>query len=1340
MGINFNVDEAGNIDVVGLVDGRDIAADGDILDDLSIDSVEGPGSAVNNALARFDGTTGKLIQNSIAILTDTGTLTGLTQMNIGGSLDSSAIFSLDSTTQGLLPPRMTTTQRDAIVSPATGLTIYNITALQGQVFDGTNWEAGDGDVQGPASSTDNALARFDAATGKLIQNSLAILDDSGNLSGLDTVTISGQLTTPDTIHIGPDTPINQGNTSISIGNEAGQTSQGATSVAVGTNAASLNQGVAAVAIGPEAGENNQGLNAIAIGCSAGGSSQGEDSIAIGFQAGNIVQAANGIIISSKGGIVASSDVGHIILESSLGSLIYDGTDWAFAGGNLIFADNQLIEMGAGSDLNIFHDGTDSRIINNTGDLIIQNTASPADILLKLGSNGSNTNFEIINNSSAILFAVDGNGDTKALGDFFPTGSIIGAGTNGLLDMRGAQGGNIGGAVSIQGGFGLVTPGSINITAGITNSIGANVSIRGGDGPTGLSGSVLISGGTSGDDNGIGGDVQLSGGEGGVVTGNGGEVRITAGSTNGGSAVPGTVRINAGERIGFQVFGEILLGESFGSVGIGVSSVEASALLELGSTTQGFLMPRMTTAQRDAISSPATGLEVYNTTTNEPEFFDGSSWSGSIVATLAETLALGNVTDGTNIVMSVGDIITSVDDLDILANSPIGIGSGGTLTLKAGDGGTTSGTAGSWFGGGGDAVGAGDNSGGTTILSSGNSTGGNSAGTLSLEAGNGGTTGFGADVRLNSGDGGATSGPAGDVVLTAGDATSGDAGKIILVTGTDAATGARGVATLNGQDISRIPSTIEEIFSASELDDLATAGVITVDGTVLTIDAKLSFTSATRLNVINGGSLILRFSSGLGVAWTYSGTDTFITCVDSSLDIVGGDVIGNSSATLWDLDNSPVVGAEKTTFLDWGSYGTIKNSGFILFSTLGLFDGDGDLKLIDNDTTSIDNIGFGSAAPLSGAILDVSGLGTSFFNINTVNLFSPIGDSLIRIDPLSDSAYTIKGVTATGGGELFDTTGGSTGTFTAVADAAVALTTIDSVTDSSGIARFNFTVGPTLFVNQEVDIVNFVTQTSYNQKGIITATGAGFYEISSIPFVGNDTTGDFSSASVTLTDTSTTLNDGDTLVLDTDFATDYDGGKAVYNQLTNSVQVNATFTSTQTGTWDTSGIDQKDPGVLANDNPGFLESKYIATAFVNDNSTANGAIVNNTFTDMVFGTAGSALVAGSTIERWKLVDELNGTFEYTGNEPFDGSITFDFTVISSGGVVDFRFKWLVDEGGGFVDLADNVEALAAVTSDSISITKTFPLACVKGCQIKPQITRNSGSSGIVTSYATIYATQ
>lgn len=47
--------------------------------------------------------------------------------------------------------------------------------------------SGSGDVVGPASATDNALARFDTATGELIQDGVIIADDSGNLSGIGSI-------------------------------------------------------------------------------------------------------------------------------------------------------------------------------------------------------------------------------------------------------------------------------------------------------------------------------------------------------------------------------------------------------------------------------------------------------------------------------------------------------------------------------------------------------------------------------------------------------------------------------------------------------------------------------------------------------------------------------------------------------------------------------------------------------------------------------------------------------------------------------------------------------------------------------------------------------------------------------------------------------------------------------------------------------------------------------------------------------------------------------------------------------------------------------------------------
>ena len=62
------------------------------------------------------------------------------------------------------------------------------------------------------------------------------------------------------------------------------------------------------------------------------------------------------------------------------------------------------------------------------------------------------------------------------------------------------------------------------------------------------------------------------------------------------------------------------------VGIGTVNPEASSMLDITSTEKGMLTPRMTTVQRTAISSPANGLLVYDTTENAFYFYKSSAWS------------------------------------------------------------------------------------------------------------------------------------------------------------------------------------------------------------------------------------------------------------------------------------------------------------------------------------------------------------------------------------------------------------------------------------------------------------------------------------------------------------------------------------------------------------------------------------------------------------------------------------------------------------------------------------------------------------------------------------------
>jgi len=66
--------------------------------------------------------------------------------------------------------------------------------------------------------------------------------------------------------------------------------------------------------------------------------------------------------------------------------------------------------------------------------------------------------------------------------------------------------------------------------------------------------------------------------------------------------------------------------TFSQVGIGTTTPSSSSALEIASTTQGFLPPRMTETQRDNIVTPAEGLFIYNLNSNCFQYYNGSSWS------------------------------------------------------------------------------------------------------------------------------------------------------------------------------------------------------------------------------------------------------------------------------------------------------------------------------------------------------------------------------------------------------------------------------------------------------------------------------------------------------------------------------------------------------------------------------------------------------------------------------------------------------------------------------------------------------------------------------------------
>lgn len=81
---------------------------------------------------------------------------------------------------------------------------------------------------------------------------------------------------------------------------------------------------------------------------------------------------------------------------------------------------------------------------------------------------------------------------------------------------------------------------------------------------------------------------------------------------------------------------------FGQVGIGTENPHPSAILDLTATDKGFLPPRMTEAQRNAISTPEKGLVIYNLTSHTLEYWNNSTWQKVSEIPFANRLAVQNI--------------------------------------------------------------------------------------------------------------------------------------------------------------------------------------------------------------------------------------------------------------------------------------------------------------------------------------------------------------------------------------------------------------------------------------------------------------------------------------------------------------------------------------------------------------------------------------------------------------------------------------------------------------------------------------------------------------------------